>query len=327
LQVVGSEHWNLTGVDDQSCSPKLDPWVADQIPYNVDAEGTICKLMNATGWVMQESPTRIFPTYAANGALAVYQVNSWIGILEEFGFDGVHWDTLGVKAAEYAVESYMLTEFVTVAGRLLKKHNMLQTLNQVDTHWWNPSLFTNGILAFPYSEIWFPFWHDKFREKVGGFEGAVIAAYPGTEMNGCPCITSDDCSLAAQRGVHESCPGNMTQEMLLDARWKDACDHGHRYVIVGNGLRRLVTEFFPWTVPLAPHNLALIQNYTCDVSHGAAATGTEAASGLSKWFVALVVIGSTLALTLISVLAGCIYKRHWRHEKSTVDIVPARSQV
>jgi hypothetical protein len=284
----------------------------------VELEGQICKLTNATAWVMQESPQRVFPTYMANGALAVHQVDAWVGILEEFGFDGVHWDTLGAKASDYDAESRMITEFVTVAGRLLKQHGLIQTLNQVDTHWWNPSLFSDGILEFPYSEIWWPFWHDKFRQRVAGFEGAVIAAYPGTDMNGCPCTNKTDCSLAQSTGVYGNCPGNLTQEELLEVRWTDACDHGHRYVIVGNGLRRLVTEFFPWTVPIAAHNLAFIQNYTCDAPSsdgpnedtssgehrgGEAEGGSHSFPMFPAWLVLVIVCGGALSLTFITMLA------------------------
>jgi len=55
----------------------------------------------------------------------------------------------------------------------------------------------------------------------------------------------------------------MTQEQLLRIRWKKACDTGRRYVIVGNGLRRLVTEYFPLTMPLSNESLLMINTSNC----------------------------------------------------------------
>lgn len=304
LQAVGSEHWDLGKPGSHQCGNGYNPGSAQA----ASATGTdgVMRLCNSSGlWTIQESPTRVFPAYFMNGALAEYQVAAWVDIVKELGFDGIHWDTLGVKAKDYAAESRGVNEFLRVAGKLLKQHGLLQTMNMVDTHWWDNSLFPD-VLHFPYAEIWSPFHEGLFYQRIRGNSYSVIANYPGTEMNGCCCTTATDCHLCAKYGEkkYARCPNNYTQQELLEIRWVAAARKGARYAVVGNGLNRLVTEFFPWTIPLAPETLWVIGNTT--VLPTAPAVCEDADNGLlSPIALREILLLVVVAFVLVCCLAAC----------------------
>jgi hypothetical protein len=260
IQVAGSEYWNLAGQPDGNvpCGDRLDPQVGDNRPYSVDAVGKLCKLIGTGGWFRKQGSNRSFPAYFMNAALATYQVDAWLPVISDLGFNGVHWDTLGSIAVDKTAEAEGVSAFLLQAGKLLAVHGLPQTMNQIDTNWWNESLFNQGVLAFPYSEVWSPEAESLFYAKSP--RGGVIANYPGSSRNGCCCAAPGNCSTTCMpRRLFTNCPYNWTQEQVLETRWQAAWDHQVRYLVVGNGFERLIDEYFPETTGLSKSSIALIQ--------------------------------------------------------------------
>jgi len=314
LQAVGSEYWDLAGPPNSklSCANPFDSVLQNAVPIAASPLN-ICKLRNHTNWVFHESPQRAFPAYFMSADLGVYQSHAWIPIVKELGFSGIHWDTLGVKAASYYAESSGVQAFVRSSKPLVAAAGLQQTLNQVDAHWWDRDLFLSGILAFPYSEVWGPFHEVMFWQQAAGLKGAVIANYPGTKLNGCCCITETDCHLCADATMfakYENCPANVTQDHLLQVRWKEACSTGARYIVVGNGLRRLVTEFFPWTVPLSKESLELISTSNCNLIVNYSPLPVDgSSSSIHKKLVLVVSLFILASICMIAYFFFCLAER------------------
>jgi hypothetical protein len=270
VQAAGSEYWNLAGQPDQdvSCGDRLDPDVGDNRPYSVDTIGQLCKLSGEGGWYIKKGPNRSFPTYFLNAALATYQVDAWLTPLTDLGFNGVHWDTLGPEALDKGAEAYGVSAFLVQAGSLLAAHGLPQTMNQLDANWWDESLFARGVLAFPYAEVWYPEAESLFYARAP--RGGVIANYPGSSRNGCCCVAPGDCGACTSQRQYAHCPYNWTQEDILEARWQMAWNHNLRYLLVGNGLERLIGEYFPETTGLSKSSIRLIQEHSFPIEH----TGT-----------------------------------------------------
>jgi len=265
VQAVASEYWDLAGAPDNnvSCGKPVTSVLHNASFTNLSTL-RVCKLRNKTSWVFHEGPSRIFPTYFMSYDLGTFQAHAWIPIIKELGFCGIHWDTLGVKAVDYVAESLGVQAFVRASKIFVSGAGLQQTLNQIDAHWWSRDLFSSRVLEFPYSEIWSPFHEALFWDRSVGLAGAVIANYPGTIRNGCCCIDPSDCRLCVDATSYKRCPGNITQDILLQIRWKKACTTGARYLIIGNGLRRLVTEYFVWTTLIDSNSLELIKTSRCN---------------------------------------------------------------
>jgi len=90
-----------------------------------------------------------FWTYFLNDAWADRMTGIWGLPVKNLGFDGIHWDTLGRKAGDYASEVNGTHAFLRRAKGSLAALGLSQTLNFVDLAWWDPDLVASGLVAFP----------------------------------------------------------------------------------------------------------------------------------------------------------------------------------
>jgi hypothetical protein len=235
-----------------------------------------------------------------NAALAAYQVDAWLSIVTDLGFSGIHWDTLGSIAQDKDAEADGVAGFTRAAGNLLAAHGLPQTMNQIDTNWWDGSLFDQGVLAFPYAEVWGLPAESMFYKKSP--RGGVIANYPGSMRNGCCCLSSSDCG-ACKRSQYPHCPNNWTQEAVLEARWQAAWKHQLRYLVVGNGLERLIDEYFPETASLSTASIHLIQRQSFP-----AEGNFNFRSWQESWQVLLILVLTVVVWSLVLMVA---LRRDW----------------
>jgi len=197
----------------------------------------IFKLIDGAGnWFRFGFPPDSHPTYFANAAWADHQVATWAPAIAGLGFDGVHWDSLGRIAGNYPSETAGFHAFLRRAAPQLAKHRLMQTMNFVDLNWWDESLL--DVVAFLYAEVWSGGSQQGLHAAMGSAaiqaRGGVMAFYPLVDDAG-----QRTNSLALQQAA-------------MIARWNDAPDHHLRYLVVGDGARRLVSEYFPDAVPLTP---------------------------------------------------------------------------
>ena len=183
-----------------------------------------------------------FPTYFPNAAWARFMVERWAPAVKELGFDGIHWDTLGHIAGDKDQEAAGIHDFLVTAHDLLARRGLRQTMNFVDMNGWDRGIVL-ACCEFPYVEVWS---HETERryyqemDKLGkrGVRG-VFAMYPTT-------LQSSDVSETA----------------ILTARRGEAIKHNLAYVLVGDGERRMRTEYWPETVPLNEAERALLRQST-----------------------------------------------------------------
>lgn len=202
----------------------------------------IFKLRNAKGewhWHPPGSPHPRFPTYFANAAWAEHMVTRWAGPVKELGFDGIHWDTLGRIAGNYAEETKGIHAFVQAAHPLLASHGLRQTLNFVDLAWWDRAL-VRSYLEFPYAETWSDatarrYFAEMDKRDMAGIRGA-FAMYATVAV-----------------------PANWTTTEVIRARHSEAAKHHLAYLVVGDGPRRMKSEYWPDTVPLTEEEIAFLR--------------------------------------------------------------------
>ncbi|HCE42394.1 MAG TPA: hypothetical protein DET40_02455 [Lentisphaeria bacterium] len=171
-----------------------------------------------------------FPAYLPNAAWARFMVGRWAPAVKELGFDGIHWDTLGHIHGNLAEETSGIHEFLKTAGDLLEQRGLRQTVNLVDMNWWDRDIILK-YCEFPYVEAWSTetekrYYAEMDDPRMGGARG-VIAMYPATLM-----------------------PKGWTQTEVIIARHNEARKHNLVYLIVGDGARRMINEYWPKTVPL-----------------------------------------------------------------------------
>jgi hypothetical protein len=172
------------------------------------------------------------PTYLPGDGWARHQVEVWGRAVAELRFDGIHWDTIGAVAGDYAAETRGIRAFLRTAGPLLAALGLKQTMNFVDVSWWDESLLAD--VAFPYMEVWpggssshEQMLYDAMSTPAMQRRWGVMAFYPSSGM-----------------------PAGWTQSQTMIARWRSAPAHHLRYLVVGDGRKRLVNEYFPSAVPL-----------------------------------------------------------------------------
>ncbi len=211
VQTVGSEE---QGLED----PAKDLWKLR------DAKGRWC-------WYPPAPDKPRFPTYFANAAWARHMVERWAKPVQALAFDGIHWDTLGRLAGDYAAETAGMHAFIATAHGLLSNLGLRQTLNFVDLAWWDRDI-VRAHLEFPYAETW----------------SSEVAARYFREM--------DQSDMAGVRGVQAmyptvAVPPGQTAAQVICARRRMARAHRVAYLIVGDGARRMKTEYWPDTEALS----------------------------------------------------------------------------
>ncbi|MEI6085711.1 MAG: glycoside hydrolase family 66 protein [Verrucomicrobiota bacterium] len=207
-----------------------------------DPAKQIWKLRNAVGqwhWHPPGSEKPRFPTYFANAAWAEHMVNRWARRVKQLGFDGIHWDTLGRIAGDYGAETAGIHAFMRTTRPLLARYGLRQTINLVDMAWWDRAVVREN-LEFPYVESWSDtttkrYYSEMDQPDMAGKRG-VIAMYATTAV-----------------------PAGMSASELVCARHAEARRHNLVYLIVGDGARRMKTEYWPDTVPLSEYEISCLR--------------------------------------------------------------------
>jgi hypothetical protein len=209
--------------------------IASEDATLASADAGIYPLLDAQG---QRFYMGTHPTYFANAGWAQHQVGVWGQAVAGLGFDGIHWDTLGPIAGDYAAETGGFHDFLATAGPALTGLGLLQTMNFVNVSWWDDSLL--ALVAFPYAEVWgMPIEQTLYQTMSDDALQArwgVMAFYPSVDA-----------------------PAGWTQSQTMLARWAEAPQHHLRYLVIGDGSDRLVDEYFPDAVALTSAETAALQ--------------------------------------------------------------------
>lgn len=186
---------------------------------------------------------RCLYTYLLSRSWADHMVDLWAPAAVSLGFDGIHWDQLGRvsdDAEQNALMARGIRDFLHAARqRLSSKFGLAQTFNFVDGFGWHESLYSggrgSGTVEFPYWECWsdateWIFWSlfnfsQEARDRSHARGHAVFARYPGP---GC-CGNPDSSPL----------------DDLMWERWMRAASGCTSYLVLGDGDRHLVNEYFP----------------------------------------------------------------------------------
>jgi hypothetical protein len=182
-------------------------------------------------------------TYLLSSKWAAHMVDLWAPAAVSLGFDGIHWDQLGRvsdDASQNAMMARGIRDFLQGARqRLNSKFGLAQTFNFVDGFGWHESLYSgergSGTVEFPYWECWsdateWIFWSlfnfsQQASDRSHDRGHAVFARYPGP---GC-CGNPDSSPL----------------DDLMWERWMRAASGCTSYLVLGDGDRHLVNEYFP----------------------------------------------------------------------------------
>jgi hypothetical protein len=203
-----------------------------------DPSAGIYPLLDRDGKPYRHSPeVPRFWTYFLNETCANRMTGIWGPGVKDLGFDGIHWDTLGPKAGDYASEINGTRAFLKRAKENLADLGLSQTLNFVDLAWWDPDLVATGLVAFPYAEVWSmtsekSYYAAMNDPALAGIWG-VMAFYPAVNK-----------------------PEGWTDSEVMLARWAEAPKHRLLYLILGDDERRLVGPYFPDARPLSPSEKA-----------------------------------------------------------------------
>jgi hypothetical protein len=173
-----------------------------------------------------------FPAYFLNEAWANRMTDIWGPEVKKLRFDGIHWDTLGQKAGDPGAEAEGTREFLRRAKESLAALELSQTLNFVDLNWWHNDLAADGVVAFPYAEVWSMDSEKRYYAAMNDPALAtwgVMAFYP-----------------------KEDKPEKWTDSGVMLARWAEAPKHRLMYLILGDNEKRLDGPYFPNATPLSP---------------------------------------------------------------------------
>mmetsp|Transcript_72554 Transcript_72554/g.194742 ORF Transcript_72554/g.194742 Transcript_72554/m.194742 type:complete len:335 (+) Transcript_72554:156-1160(+) len=185
----------------------------------------------------------------------------WAEFAASMGFGGIHWDTLG--------EGGDLPGFLRAARPLLHDRGLAQSCNFVGGKAWNDSLALDGVVAFPYWEVWtVPDTLNRFIESSARWNGGVLACYPGQSAD------------HAGEMNNKLFPGVDPLDLLI-GRWILARNHSMTYLAIGDGLRRAGMEFLPTALALESWEVDKIQRAVFSPGEverfGAAASAVESA--------------------------------------------------
>jgi Glycosyl hydrolase family 66 len=184
-----------------------------------------------------------FWTYFLNEAWADRMTGIWGPAVKQLGFDGIHWDTLGKIAGNYASEVNGIHAFLKRAKGNLACLGLSQTRNFVDLNWWDPGLVADGVVAFPYAEVWSM---DSEKRYYAAMNDPALAGTWGV-MAFYPTVDKPE---------REDKPEKRMDSEVMLARWAEAPKHRLWYLILGDGENRLVTSYFPDATPLSPFEKA-----------------------------------------------------------------------
>lgn len=187
----------------------------------------VSKLIQGNGqeYVHKEG---VLHCYFPDRAWAERMVKVWARPIQELGFDGIHWDTLGQKAGNPNDESAAMHEFLKYSYVKLQEMGLRQTANFVDLHWWHDPILREYV-EFPYAEVWHEKTKDAYYSKIKelfsknspkGELWGVIAFYPQAAGRNCASL------------------------------FIEALSHRCSYLFLGDGEKRLVNEYFPGAIDM-----------------------------------------------------------------------------
>lgn len=149
----------------------------------------------------------------------------WVPYALYLGFSGIHWDSLGYCNGAFG-NGEIFTIFLNSTARLLKEHGLLQTFNFVDGFGYNPQLVLDGIITFPYWEVWtLPDVEDAF-------------------FNAMSQLPEDKKGVFVCYGTGKHNPPSYSFNELICLRWDKCIKQGCKYLLIGDGCRTVKNEYF-----------------------------------------------------------------------------------
>lgn len=174
---------------------------------------------------LKNSPYPCFYVYQPTVAWARRQASIWGAAAADLGFDGIHWDQLGVQSDSAAQNAWMGANFslyLNETRRVLQQQQLRQSFNFVDGFGWRSNLYLPAApnissVTFPYWEC----WSDAAENAFFGLAipGSVFARYPDPGCCGNP-------------------PGFSADDLMVPRFNKSAAACGS-YILVGDGERQV----------------------------------------------------------------------------------------
>lgn len=170
----------------------------------------------------------------------------WGVAAAELGFSGIHWDQLGKQSDDDQQNQWLagnVSVYLRTTRPLLAQRNLSQSFNFVDGFGWDPSLYTPPSAAaattieFPYWETWSDAAEKRYFDT--SLPGAVWARYPAPGCCGNPAGFSAD--------------------ILMEVRFNKSAQACGSYILVGDGNRRLVKDYWPAAVPMTAAEASVIK--------------------------------------------------------------------
>lgn len=163
----------------------------------------------------------------------------WADFAKSLGFDGIHWDIINMAGD--------LPGFLRGAYPHMVARGLRQTANFINGYLWKDSLLHDGIVVFPYWEVWIvPQVEDAFFNSVRKWGGGVFVCYPGTSKT-----HENEQQNTGLAGVYP------LDVMIM--RWQKAHKYGAVYLAIGDGLRHIQTCYFPDTAAISDADVKKIR--------------------------------------------------------------------
>ncbi|CAK0821148.1 unnamed protein product [Prorocentrum cordatum] len=179
---------------------------------------------------------------------------AWADWAKSVGCSGIHWSSMGDyngsigKGADFS-------GFLQASHQIVKDKGLGQIANFADGFGWNATLVQRRIIAFPYWVVFtVPEQEDRFFNETP--KGSVLVLYPGE--------SADHGEEPWNRFVRGVSPLD-----VLVLRWQRARCHGDSYLAVGDGSKRVTSDYTPMASEMSPDEIAKVRKmvfgrYTCE---------------------------------------------------------------
>jgi len=191
-----------------------------------------------------------FDIIVPNAAWAMRIVPAWADFVSDIGASGVHWDAIGPWNNLLPENGADYPGFLRAAYRILRRSGLQQTFNFVNGYGWDPSLmwdvgmgWRGAVIAFPYWEVWTPYFETKFQDTFFGTgQSFVMAEYPG--------YTSSHNTTEYDWRTNGHRVGVAPLDLGIE-RFKMCAANGGSYVFVGDGSRHIQDPLFSDSAPMS----------------------------------------------------------------------------